>query len=59
MAWDVTVPDAYAKSHISHTAREAGAAANRASASKTAKYRPLSVSHIFVSVAVEAAVANA
>jgi len=40
----------YAESHISHTATEAGAAANRASASKTAKYRALSVSHIFVPV---------
>ena len=45
MAWDVTVPDTYAESHISNTAREAGA--NRASASKTAKYGVLSVSHIF------------
>jgi len=47
MAWDVTVPDTYDESHISHTAREAGAAANRASASKTTKYGMLSVSHIF------------
>jgi len=39
----------------SHTAREAEAAANRASASKTAIYRALSVSHIFVPVAVETA----
>jgi len=55
MAWDVTVPDTCAESHISHTAKEAGAAANRASASKTAKYGALSVSHIFVPVAVETA----
>ena len=55
MAWDVTVPDNYAELHISNTAREAGAAANRASASKTAKYRALTVSHIFVPVAVETA----
>ena len=55
MAWDVTVPDTYAESHISNTAREAGAAANRASASKTAKYGALSVSHIFVPVAIETA----
>ena len=52
---DVTVPETYAELHISHTAREAGAAANRASASKTAKYIALSVSHIFVLVAVETA----
>jgi len=55
MAWDVTVLDTYAESHISHTAREAGAAANKASDSKTAKYGALSVSHIFVAVAVEMA----
>jgi len=55
MAWYVRVPDTCAKSHISHTAREAGAAANRASASKTAKYGVLSVSHIFFPVAVETA----
>jgi len=57
MAWDVTVPDTYAESHISkcNTAREAGAAANRASASKTAKYGALSVSHIFVPVAIDTA----
>ena len=28
MAWDVTVPDTYAESHIDQTAREAGSAAN-------------------------------
>jgi len=48
MAWDVTVPDTYAESHISNTAREAGAAVNRASASNTS-------SHIFVPVTVEMA----
>jgi len=55
MAWGVTVPDTYAESHISNTAREAGAAANRASASKTGKYGALYVSHIFVPIAVETA----
>ena len=29
MAWDVTVPDTYAESHIGDTATEAGAAANQ------------------------------
>ena len=39
MAWDVTVPDTYAKSHIGATAcTEAGAAANQAAANKIAKY---------------------
>jgi len=36
MAWDVIIPDTYAKSHAGHTAREPGAAANKASTIKTA-----------------------
>jgi len=48
MAWDVTVSDIYAKSHIGHTARESGAAANKASDSKTAKYGALSISHMYL-----------
>jgi len=39
MAWDVTVPDTYAESHIDQTARKA--------ANKTVKYGAMSVSHIF------------
>jgi len=38
MAWDVTVPDTYAESHIGDTATEAGATANQAAANKIAKY---------------------
>jgi len=55
VAWDVTVPDTFDESHIGHTARELGAAANRASASKAIKYGVLSTTHIFVPVAVETA----
>ena len=55
MAWDVTVPDTYAESHIDQTAREAGSAANKAAANKTAKYSALSASHVFFPVAVETA----
>ena len=55
MAWDVTVPDTYAKSHIDQTAREACSAANKAAANKTVKYGALSASHIFLPVAVETA----
>jgi len=44
----VTVPDAYADSHIDRTAREPGAADNKSSASKTAKHGALSVSYIFL-----------
>ena len=55
MAWDVTVPDTYAESHIDQTAREAGSAANKAAANKIVKYGALSASHIFFPVAVETA----
>ena len=53
MAWDVTVPDTYAESHIDQTAREACSVANKAAANKTVKYGALSASHIFLPVAVE------
>jgi len=55
MAWDVTVFDTYAESHIDQTAREACSAANKAAANKTVKYGALSASHIFFPVAVETA----
>ena len=46
MAWDVTVPDTYAESHIGDTATEAGAAANQAAANKITKYDELASTHI-------------
>jgi len=52
MAWDVTVPDTYAESHIDQTAREACSAANKAAANKIVKYGTHSASHIFLPVAV-------
>ena len=56
MAWDGTVPDTYAESHIDHqTARKACSAANKAAENKIVKYGALSVSHIFLPVAVESA----
>ena len=55
MAWDVTVPDTFAESYIDNTARESGAAADRASAYKANKYSSFSNSHIFYPVAVETA----
>jgi len=42
MARDVTVPDTVAESHLGNTAREPGAAANKASAGKVIKYGALS-----------------
>ena len=54
LACDVTVPDTYADAHVANTAREAGAAANHASANKN-KYSQLSSTHIFFPVAIETA----
>ena len=53
MAWDVTVPDTYAESHIGDTATEASAAANQAAANKNAEYDELASTHIFYPVAIE------
>jgi len=55
MAWDVTVPDTYAESHISSTVVKAGAAAHRAAQSKTDKYASLVTTHIFCPFAIETA----
>jgi len=54
-AWDVTVSDTYAESHIDQTVREACSAANKAAANKIVKYGTLSASHIFLPVTVETA----
>ena len=53
MAWDVTVQDTYAESHIGDTATEAGAAANQAATNEIAKYDELAITHIFYLVAIE------
>jgi len=55
LAWDVTVPDTYADSHLADTATTAGAAADKAASNKVAKYRQIAYSHIFVPVAIESA----
>ena len=53
MAWDVTVPDTYADSHINSTSITAGAAANHAATAKPAKYANLTSTHIFVPFVIE------
>jgi len=55
LAWDITVPDTYADSHLADTATTAGAAADKAASNKVAKYRQIANSHIFVPVAIESA----
>jgi len=46
VAWDVTVPDTYAESHIANTAITAQTSAQK----KTDKYAKLSNTHIFLSI---------
>ena len=55
LAWDVTVPDTYAESHIISTSAEAGAAAKCAAAIKTTKYLDITSTHIFYPISIETA----
>ena len=55
MAWDVTVPDTYAESHVGNTATKPGAAAQKTAQNKTDKYSELASSHIFYRFAIETA----
>ena len=54
LAWDVTVPDAYADAHVASSARQTGATATHA-ANKTTKYSQPARTHIFYPVAIETA----
>jgi len=53
MAWDVTVPDTLAPSHVQATAASAGAAASSSEALKSAKYADLAATHTFIPLAFE------
>ena len=53
LAWNVTVPDTYAASHIGETAENAGAAANKVTRNKIAKYNSLATTHHFIPIATE------
>ena len=53
LAWDVTVLDTYAASHIQATANSAGADAESSAVNKTINYNDLMTTHIFVTIAVE------
>ena len=55
LAWDVTVLDTYADSHLADTATTAAAAADKAASNEVARYRQIANSHIFVPVGVESA----
>ena len=47
LAWDVTVPDTYAESHIADTVSTPGAAAHQTAQHKIAKYSKLATTHMF------------
>ena len=49
------VPDTYAESHLHDTACHPGAAADKAAANKSSKYRDLAGTHLFFPVAIETA----
>jgi hypothetical protein len=53
LAWDVTVPDTLAASHIDRTSILSGAAAEQAAIKKTTKYADIVHNYQFVPVAVE------
>jgi len=55
LAWHITVPDTYAKSHLHDTACRQAAAADKAAANKSSKYRDLAGTHLFFPVAIETA----
>ena len=53
MAWDVTVPDTYAQSHLDSTSLQAGAAADNAAIANKTKYTVITNTHIVIPVAIE------
>ena len=50
LAWDVTVPDTFAKSHLHNTAIQACAAADTAAGNKVTKYAHLATTHMFIPI---------
>ena len=53
LAWDVTVPDTYAASHIRYSSVTPAAAADRAAENKKLKYQSILQTHLFTPVAIE------
>jgi len=53
MAWDVTVPDTYAESHIGSIATKPGAAAQKRAQKEINKYMCMASTHIFYPFAIE------
>ena len=55
LAWDVTMPDTYAQSHLPTTATNAGHVAEKSVFSKTQKYQSILQTYLFTPIAIEAA----
>ena len=55
LAWDVTVPDTFADSHINSTSMEAGSAAKQAATFKDSKHADIASTHLFFPIAIETA----
>lgn len=51
LAWDVSVPDTFADSHINSTTAEAEAAAKQAASFKESKYADIPSTHLYNPVA--------
>ena len=52
LAWDVTMPDTYAQSHLPATATNVGHAADKSAVSKTQKYQSILQTHLFTPIAI-------
>ena len=55
LAWDVTMPDTCAQSHLPTTATNVGHAADKSAVSKTQKYQSILQTHLFTPIAIETA----
>ena len=53
MAWDVTIPDIFADSHLPHTALKQRSAADSSALSKMQKYANITQTDIFTPIAIE------
>ena len=53
LAWNVTVPDTYAHSHLTTTSSAVRSAASEAAIHKTANYNSIASMHHFVPMAIE------
>ena len=55
LAWEVTMSDTYAQSHLPTTATNVGHAADKSAVSKTQKYQSILQTHLLTPIAIETA----